>query len=167
MSAYEPKHHSVPRQQMVWLYWLQDRDSTLSTILQHCTHTMKPSDPLLLADGNLRCGIKKQAIHDIPGLDLLCMQTSVSRTLFAFCFTLWRVSCLVGQNYISWYVVLIPLYFLICNIVLGQQQKLDCNLFFNWKLLHLSTLKPCLKKGDAKIGKSIPLTFYSLCLQAF
>ena len=30
---------------------------TLSTILQHCTHTMKPSDPLLLADGTLHCGM--------------------------------------------------------------------------------------------------------------
>ena len=29
--------------------------STLSTILQHCTHTMNPSDPMLLADGTLRC----------------------------------------------------------------------------------------------------------------
>ena len=39
----------------------QDRDShhlgTLSTILQHFTHTMKPSDPLLLADVTLRCGM--------------------------------------------------------------------------------------------------------------
>jgi hypothetical protein len=39
----------------------QDRDSshlgTLSTILQHFTHTMKPSDPLLLADVSLRCGM--------------------------------------------------------------------------------------------------------------
>ena len=36
----------------------RDRDSchlgTLSTILQHFTHTMKPSDPLLLADVTLR-----------------------------------------------------------------------------------------------------------------
>ena len=30
---------------------------TLSTILQHLTHTMKPSDPLLLADGTLRLGM--------------------------------------------------------------------------------------------------------------
>ena len=32
---------SQPRQQMVWLYWLQDRDSLIgrSTILKHCTHT--------------------------------------------------------------------------------------------------------------------------------
>jgi hypothetical protein len=30
---------------------------TLSTILQHCTHTMKPSDPLLLDNGTLRCGM--------------------------------------------------------------------------------------------------------------
>ena len=30
---------------------------TLSTILQHCTHTMKPSDPLLLADDTLRYGM--------------------------------------------------------------------------------------------------------------
>ena len=29
---------SHPCQQMVWLYWLQDRDSTLSTIRQHFTH---------------------------------------------------------------------------------------------------------------------------------
>ena len=29
--------------------------TTLSTILQHCTHTIKPSDPLLLANGTLRC----------------------------------------------------------------------------------------------------------------
>ena len=27
----------------------------LSTSLQHFTHTMKPSDPLLLANGTLRC----------------------------------------------------------------------------------------------------------------
>ena len=37
----------------------QDRDShhlgALSTILQHFTHTMKPSDPLLLADVTLSC----------------------------------------------------------------------------------------------------------------
>ena len=30
---------------------------TLSTVLQHCKHMMKPSDPLLLADVNLCCGI--------------------------------------------------------------------------------------------------------------
>ena len=30
---------------------------TLSTILQYCTHTMKPSDLLLLADVTLRCGM--------------------------------------------------------------------------------------------------------------
>ena len=53
---------SHPHQQMVWMYWLQDRDSmpnwyTISTILQHCTHTMKPSDPLLLTNGTLRCGM--------------------------------------------------------------------------------------------------------------
>ena len=30
---------------------------TLLTILQHFTHTMKPSDPLLLDDGTLRCGM--------------------------------------------------------------------------------------------------------------
>ena len=47
---------------LTWLYWLQDRDilcliGTLSTILQHFTHTMKPRAPLLLADGNLRCGM--------------------------------------------------------------------------------------------------------------
>ena len=29
----------------------------LSTILQHSTHTMKPSDPLLLADDILCCGM--------------------------------------------------------------------------------------------------------------
>ena len=29
----------------------------LSTSLQHFTHTMKPSDPLLLADGTLHCGM--------------------------------------------------------------------------------------------------------------
>ena len=54
------------RQQMVWLY-LQDRDSMphanwYSTINHHKyntanTHTMKSSNPLLLADGNLRCGM--------------------------------------------------------------------------------------------------------------
>ena len=50
---------SQPCQQMVWLYWLQDRDNMPNwyTILQHCTHTMKPRDPLLLADGTLRCGM--------------------------------------------------------------------------------------------------------------
>ena len=32
---------------------------TLSTILQHFTHTMKPSDPLLLADVTLRCRMAK------------------------------------------------------------------------------------------------------------
>ena len=47
----------------------QDRDSchigTLSTILQHFTHTMKPSDPLLLADVTLRCGMYPAGKVDI------------------------------------------------------------------------------------------------------
>ena len=39
-------------------YWIEivSLIGTLSTILQHFTHTMKPSDPQLLANGNLRCG---------------------------------------------------------------------------------------------------------------
>jgi len=47
----------------------QDRDSchfaTLSTILQHFTHTMKPSDPLLLADVTLHCGVYPTGKVDI------------------------------------------------------------------------------------------------------
>ena len=47
----------------------QDRDShhlgTLSTILQHFKHTMKPSDPLLLADVTLCCGIYPAGKDDI------------------------------------------------------------------------------------------------------
>ena len=45
-------------QQMVWLYWLQDRDSMPDWYaINHFTHTMKPSDPLLLVDGTLHCGM--------------------------------------------------------------------------------------------------------------
>jgi hypothetical protein len=48
----------------------QDRDSshlgTLSTILQHFTHTMKPSDPLLLADVTLRCGMYPASLSTLP-----------------------------------------------------------------------------------------------------
>ena len=40
---------------------------TLSTILQHCTHTMKPSDPLLLANVALRCGMYPAGKVDISG----------------------------------------------------------------------------------------------------
>ena len=50
---------SHPRQQMVWLYWLQDRDSMPNWYtINHPTtlHTHNETgDPLLLADGNLRC----------------------------------------------------------------------------------------------------------------
>ena len=50
------------RQQMVWLYWLHDRDSmpnlyTINHPTTLHTHTMKPSDPLLLADDTLRCAM--------------------------------------------------------------------------------------------------------------
>ena len=34
-----------------------DDVTVLATILQNCPHTMKPSDPLLLADGALCCGM--------------------------------------------------------------------------------------------------------------
>mgnify|MGYP006863871921 CR=1 FL=1 len=58
----------IPRQALSshwhqWMVWLQDRIEilcqigTLSTILQHCTHTQWNRDPLLLADGTLRCWI--------------------------------------------------------------------------------------------------------------
>ena len=45
-----------PHQQMVWLYQLQDRDSTPNVHYQpsyNISHTMKSSDPLLLANGTL------------------------------------------------------------------------------------------------------------------
>ena len=38
---------------------------TLSTILQYCTHIMKPSDPLLLADVTLCCGMYPAGKVDI------------------------------------------------------------------------------------------------------
>ena len=38
---------------------------TLLTILKHFTHTMKPSDPLLLADVTLRCGMYPAGKVDI------------------------------------------------------------------------------------------------------
>ena len=42
------------RQQMIWLYWLQDRDSMLNLYtINHPSLTMKSCDPLLLADGTL------------------------------------------------------------------------------------------------------------------
>ena len=43
---------------MVWLYWLQDRDSMVHYQLSYNTaHTQWNSDPLLLTDGTLRCGM--------------------------------------------------------------------------------------------------------------
>ena len=51
----------TPRQQMVWQYRLQDRDSRSNcyTIIHP---KMKPSDPLLLADGTLLCGSISQTV---------------------------------------------------------------------------------------------------------
>ena len=51
----------------------QDRDSrhlgTLSTILQHFTHTMKPSDPLLLSNVTLHCGMyPADKVDTLPSL---------------------------------------------------------------------------------------------------
>ena len=73
----ESCHENVPAPKVVssilrstdGLTIVQDRDSshlgTLSTILQHFTHTMKPSDPLLLADVTLRCGMYHAGKVDI------------------------------------------------------------------------------------------------------
>ena len=51
---------SHPHQQIVWMYWLQDKDSmpkqyTINHPTKLHTHTMKPSDPMLLADDTLHC----------------------------------------------------------------------------------------------------------------
>ena len=46
------------------LYW-PDRDSTLSTTSYNTSHTIKPSDPLLLADVPLCCGMYPTGKVDI------------------------------------------------------------------------------------------------------
>ena len=65
--------HKFTKTEMVWLYWLQDRDSMPNWYtINH--PTMKPSDPLLLVDGTLLCG-------------------SISQTVFIWGFATFSLSC--------------------------------------------------------------------------
>ena len=88
----------IPRQALSshwhqWMVWLQDRIEivcqigTLSTILQHCTHTQWNRDPLLLTDGTLRCWIYPTGKVVIschlatPGFPMTILSASSVRTL--------------------------------------------------------------------------------------
>ena len=75
------------------LYWLQDRDSTHNwfAILQHFKLTMKPSDPLLLTDGSLRCRMYPADKNDIswqlavPGLPRVTILSASSVWMLVHC----------------------------------------------------------------------------------
>ena len=78
------------------LNWIKSCD-TLSTILKHCTHTMKPSDLLLLTDGILHCGMCLEGKVAISGQACLvlfinnwphcgCLRSTERPTDFLACF---------------------------------------------------------------------------------
>ena len=89
------------RQQMVWLYWLQDRDSTYAKLVHYRQHaklvhyqpsyntarTQWNSDPLMLADGTLRCGMYPAGKVAISGH----LATPHVSPVWPYC---WQAQCL-------------------------------------------------------------------------